>query len=64
MAHGRAPRPTAAGLSASFTAVPYVEFDTASMPNMVAYGIAVPAFVLVTTALRPPRCASRWRSSR
>ena len=42
---------TAAGLSASFTAVPYVEFDTASMPNMAGYGIAVPAFVLVTSAL-------------
>jgi hypothetical protein len=43
---------TAAALSASFTAVPYVEFDTASMPNMVAYGIAVPAFVLITSSLR------------
>ena len=29
---------TAAALSASFTAVPYVEFDTAAMPNLVAYG--------------------------
>jgi hypothetical protein len=43
---------TAAALSASFTAVPYVEFDTASMPNMVAYGLAIPAFVLVTSSLR------------
>lgn len=43
---------TAAALSASFTAVPYVEFDTASMPNMAAYGVAVPTFVLVTTSLR------------
>ena len=43
---------TAAALSASFTAVPYVEFDTASMPNMVAYGLAVPAFVLITSSLR------------
>jgi hypothetical protein len=43
---------TAAALSASFTAVPYVEFDTASMPNMAAYGLAVPTFVLVTTSLR------------
>ncbi|MCW1958178.1 MAG: hypothetical protein KIH64_006455 [Mycobacterium sp.] len=42
---------TAAGLSASFTAVPYVEFDTASIPNLVGYGIAVPAFVLVTSSL-------------
>ncbi|MCV7176785.1 DUF6541 family protein [Mycolicibacterium sphagni] len=43
---------TAAALSASFTAVPYVEFDTASMPNMAAYGIAVPAFVLITSSLQ------------
>lgn len=41
---------TAGALSASFTAVPYVEFDTASMANMTAYGLAVPAFVLITTA--------------
>ena len=41
---------TAAGLSASFTAVPYVEFDTASIANLAGYGIAVPAFVLVTSA--------------
>lgn len=41
----------AGALSATFTAVPYVEFDTASMPNMTAYGLAVPAFVLITTAL-------------
>lgn len=46
----------AAALSASFTAVPYVEFDTASMPNMVAYGLAVPAFVLITSSV-----AHRWR---
>jgi hypothetical protein len=43
---------TAAALSASFTAVPYVEFDTASMPNMVAYGLAVPTFVLITSSLQ------------
>ncbi|MCV7217806.1 hypothetical protein H7J51_21250 [Mycobacterium crocinum] len=43
---------TAAALSASFTAVPYVEFDTASMPNMAAYGLAIPAFVLITSSLR------------
>jgi hypothetical protein len=47
---------TAAALSASFTAVPYVEFDTASIPNMVAYGLAVPAFVLITSSV-----AHRWR---
>ncbi len=46
---------TAAALSASFTAVPYVEFDTASMPNMVAYGLAIPAFVLITSSLRNPQ---------
>jgi hypothetical protein len=43
---------TAAALSASFTALPYIEFDTASMPNLAAYGIAVPAMVLVVSALR------------
>jgi len=39
-------------LSASFTAIPYVEFDTASMPNLVAYGLAVPTTVLIASALR------------
>ena len=43
---------TAAALSASFTALPYIEFDTASMPNLAAYGIAVPTMVLVVSALR------------
>ncbi len=43
---------TAAALSASFTAVPYVEFDTASMPNMAAYGVAVPTMVLIASTLR------------
>ncbi|TRW88860.1 hypothetical protein FK535_00845 [Mycolicibacterium sp. 018/SC-01/001] len=42
---------TSAVLAASFTAVPYVEFDTASIANLAAYGIAVPVFVLVTTTL-------------
>ncbi|MCG7594672.1 DUF6541 family protein [Mycobacterium sp. PSTR-4-N] len=42
---------TSAALAASFTAVPYVEFDTASIANLAAYGIAVGAFVLVTTTL-------------
>jgi hypothetical protein len=42
----------AAALSASFTAVPYVEFDTASMPNLAAYGVAVPAAALTISALR------------
>ncbi|GAS99441.1 conserved membrane protein of unknown function, alanine and leucine rich transmembrane protein [Mycolicibacterium canariasense] len=43
---------TAAALAASFTAVPYVEFDTASMPNLAAYGVAVPAAALTISALR------------
>ncbi len=43
---------TAAALSASFTAIPYVEFDTASMPNLASYGIAVPTMVLIVSALR------------
>jgi hypothetical protein len=43
---------TAAALSASFTAVPYVEFDTASMPNMAAYGVAAPTMVLIASTLR------------
>jgi hypothetical protein len=42
----------AAALSASFTALPYVEFDTASMPNLTAYGMAVPTMVLVVSTLR------------
>lgn len=42
---------TAAALSASFTSVPYVEFTTASMPNLAAYGIAVPAMALTVSAL-------------
>ena len=42
----------AAALSASFTAVPYVEFDTASMPNLAAYGLAVPTMILIVSALR------------
>ncbi|WP_163795552.1 DUF6541 family protein [Mycolicibacterium sediminis] len=42
----------ASALTASFTAVPYVEFDTASMPNMTAYGLAVPTMALVVSALR------------
>ncbi len=42
----------AAAMSASFTAVPYVEFDTASMPNLAAYGIAAPTMVLIVSALR------------
>ncbi|MDD7812433.1 hypothetical protein PP713_07640 [Mycobacterium sp. CSUR Q5927] len=40
---------TAAALSASFTALPYVEFGTAAMPNLVAYGLVVPTFALVTS---------------
>ncbi len=43
---------TAAALSASFTAIPYIEFDTASMPNLAAYGVAVPTMALVVSAVR------------
>ena len=43
---------TAAALSASFTSVPYVEFGTAAMPNLAAYGVAIPTFVLTTSTLR------------
>src|SRR6478752_7270903 len=43
---------TAAALSASFTALPYIEFDTASMPNLAAYGVAVPTMALVMSAVR------------
>jgi hypothetical protein len=43
---------TAAAMSASFTSVPYVEFGTAAMPNLAAYGIAIPTFVLVISTLR------------
>lgn len=42
----------AAALAASFTAVPYVEFDTASMPNLAAFGVAVPTMVLIASTLR------------
>ena len=42
----------AGALAGSFTALPYIEFDTASIPNLVAYGIAVPTMVLVVSALR------------
>lgn len=40
---------TAAALAASFTAVPYVEFDVAAMPNLAAYGLAVPVFALIAS---------------
>jgi hypothetical protein len=43
---------TAAALSGSFTAIPYIEFDTASMPNMAAYGVAIPTMVLIVSAVR------------
>ncbi|HKI40981.1 MAG TPA: DUF6541 family protein [Mycobacterium sp.] len=43
---------TASALSASFTSVPYVEFGVAAMPNLAAYGVAVPTFVLITSTLR------------
>jgi D-galactosaminyltransferase len=40
---------TSAALSASFTSVPYVEFGVAAMPNLAAYGVAIPTFVLITS---------------
>jgi hypothetical protein len=43
---------TAAALSASFTSVPYIEFGVAAMPNLAAYGVAIPTFVLITSTLR------------
>src|SRR6202008_1593806 len=41
----------AAAMSASFTALPYIEFDTAAMPNLAAYGLAAPTMVLTVSAL-------------
>src|ERR1700757_947888 len=43
---------TSAVMSASFTSVPYVEFGVAAMPNLAAYGVAVPTFVLITSTCR------------
>ncbi len=43
---------TAAALSASFTSVPYVEYGVAAMPNLAAYGVAVPTFALIVSTLR------------
>ena len=51
-AHAAGVAATAAALSASFTSVPYVEFGTAAMPNLAAYGVAIPTFVLVISTLR------------
>jgi len=50
--HAAGAAATAAALSASFTSVPYVEFGTAAMPNLAAYGVAIPTFVLVVSTLR------------
>lgn len=41
-----------AGKTGPTIAVLYVEFDTAAMPNLAAYGIAVPTMVLITSTLR------------
>jgi D-galactosaminyltransferase len=43
---------TAAALSASFTSVPYVEFGVAAIPNLAAYGVAIPTFVMIASTLR------------
>jgi D-galactosaminyltransferase len=50
--HAAGAAATAAALSASFTSVPYVEFGVAAMPNLAAYGVAAPTFVLITSTLR------------
>ena len=50
--HAAGAAATAAALSASFTSVPYVEFGTAAMPNLAAYGVAIPTFLLVISTLR------------
>jgi hypothetical protein len=39
-------------MSASFTSVPYVEFGVAAMPNLAAYGVAIPTFVLITSTCK------------
>src|SRR6202012_3587181 len=43
---------TAGALSASFTALPYVEFGVAAMPNLAAYGVAIPTFTLIASTPR------------
>lgn len=43
---------TTAALSVSFTSLPYVEFGVAAMPNLAAYGVVVPTFVLIASTLR------------
>lgn len=45
---------TSAAMSASFTSVPYVEFGVAAMPNLAAYGVAIPTFVLITSTCKHP----------
>ncbi len=50
--HAAGAAATAAALSASFTSVPYVEFGTAAMPNLAAYGVAIPTFLLIISTLR------------
>ncbi|OBH81933.1 DUF6541 family protein [Mycobacterium sp. E2989] len=43
---------TTAALSVSFTSLPYVEFGVAAMPNLAAYGVVVPTFVLIASTPR------------
>jgi hypothetical protein len=43
---------TSAVMAASFTSVPYVEFGVAAMPNLAAYGVAIPTFVLITSTCK------------
>ncbi|AKC37427.1 transmembrane protein alanine and leucine rich [Mycolicibacterium phlei] len=42
---------TAAALSASFTALPYVEFHVAAVPNLVSFALVGPAVIAVTSVV-------------
>ncbi|KRQ20206.1 MULTISPECIES: DUF6541 family protein [Mycobacteroides] len=42
---------TAAALSASFTALPYVEFYVAAVPNLVSFALGGPAVIAVTSVV-------------
>ncbi|OHU39335.1 DUF6541 family protein [Mycobacteroides chelonae] len=42
---------TAAALSASFTALPYVEFYVAAVPNLVSFALVGPAVIAVTSVV-------------
>ncbi len=42
---------TAAALSASFTALPYVEFYVAAVPNLVSFALVGPAVIAITSVV-------------